>query len=58
MITISWHLLLLIAIIFVILAKGLSKASEEHGFLEGVGCLPYLLLAFVLFLLYGGIFLW
>ena len=58
MISISWHLLLFIVLILALLVRGLFVASEERGLLAGIGCLPHLLLAFILFLIYGGIFWW
>ena len=59
MISISWHFIIFFFIELVIIVKMLIEArSEDYGFLSGIGCLPYLFIAIVLFLLYGGIFLW
>lgn len=59
MISISWHFIVFCFIEFVIIVKMSIEASNDNGgFLSGLGCIPYLLIAIILFLLYGGIFLW
>ena len=59
MISISWHFIVFFFIELVIIVKMFIEASNDNGaFLSGLGCIPYLLIAIILFLLYGGIFLW
>lgn len=58
MITVSWHLLLFIVVEIALVVVGLLSSSKERGMMAGIGCLPYILVAVALFLIYGGVFLW
>lgn len=59
MITLTWHFIVFLCIEVVLVFNAMLAAhTSGEGFLSGIAALPWLVLAFALFLLYGGVFLW
>lgn len=59
MITLTWHFIVFLCIEAILIFNAMLAAhTSGEGFLSGLAAVPWLFVAFVLFIVYGGGFLW